>query len=144
VKATATSRNDAASNALPFLIPREEAALCPDWNESHDVAAPEQLIGSRLHPIAGVAAARRGYGMPTQLRVTEGYTGLMRAACRHYAACAVTFFTYGTLVVQAAQQSILCVAFAASTPSRDRDRHAFKAGAQATRFSRVHIVNIAG
>jgi len=108
VKATTTSRNDAASNALPFLIPREEAAFCPDWNESHDVAAPEQLIGSRLHPIAGVAVARRGYGMPTQHRVTEGYTGLMRAACRHYAARAVTFVTYGTLVVQAAQQSILC------------------------------------
>ena len=99
---------DPTPGAPPRLSATQEDALCRRWHEHHDVTAAEQLVGSHLHLVAGIAVAHRGRGVLTQELIGEGYVGLMRAACRYDPACGTRFATYATWWVQAAiQQSIL-------------------------------------
>jgi RNA polymerase sigma-32 factor len=109
MKVIATASNDRADNTLPPLSVLEEKVLCSRWHERHDIAAAERLIGSHLHVLATIATAHRGCGVRMQELISEGYVGLMRAACRYDPACGTRFVTYATWWMQAAiQQSILC------------------------------------
>ncbi len=75
----------------PMLSAEEERELCRRWRDRQNISAVLQLVGSHLHLIVKIARGCRGYGLPSEDLIGEGYVGLMRAVCRadEPAACAM-------------------------------------------------------
>ena len=66
----------------PLLSAEEERRLAHRWQEAGDSAAFEQLIGSHLRLVVGLAKKARGYGLQTADLIAEGNIGLIEAARR--------------------------------------------------------------
>ena len=88
----------------PLLSAEEERRLAYRWQESGDSAAFEQLIGSHLRLVVGLAKKARGYGLQTADLIAEGNIGLIEAARRFDPDRGNRFSTYAIWWIRAAIQ----------------------------------------
>ena len=88
----------------PLLSAEEERRLAHRWQESGDSAAFEQLIGSHLRLVVGLAKKARGYGLQTADLIAEGNIGLIEAARRFDPDRGNRFSTYAIWWIRAAIQ----------------------------------------
>jgi len=92
---------------LPLLSADTEHSLCRRWIDHHDIAAAHQLAGSHLCLVVKIALGYRGYGLPVEELIGEGYVGLMRAVCRFDPGRGARFATYAVWWVRAAVQQYI-------------------------------------
>ena len=109
--ATATGNNISRYireiRTYPMLNAEEERELCRRWRDRQNISAVLQLVGSHLHLIVKIARGCRGYGLPSEDLIGEGYVGLMRAVCRFDPDHGARFATYAVWWVRAAMQAYI-------------------------------------
>jgi RNA polymerase sigma-32 factor len=90
-----------------MLSAEAERALCYRWCDHHDISAAHQLIGSHPRLVARVGKVYRGYGLPLEDLIGEGYVGMMRALRRFEPDRGVRFASYALWWVRASIQEYI-------------------------------------
>ncbi len=93
--------------SFPMLSAEAERALCCRWRDHYDISAAHQLVGNHLRLVARIVKVYRGYGLPLEDLVGEGYVGMMRALCRFDPDQGVRFASYALWWVRASIQEYI-------------------------------------
>ena len=64
---------------FPMLDAEEEYMLAKNWKERGNLKSAHKLVTSHLRLVAKIAMGYRGYGLPVNELISEGYIGLMQA-----------------------------------------------------------------
>ncbi len=89
---------------FPMLEAGEEYNLAKRWQETGDVRAKEQIVGSHLRLVSKIAQGYRGYGMPLLDLISEGHIGMMKALEKFDPEKGVRFSTYAMWWVKASMK----------------------------------------
>lgn len=96
----------AARNA-PYLAREEERALALRWKNDHDDKARDRIANAHMRLVIAMAAKFRGFGLPLNDLIQEGYIGLLEAAARFEPEREVRFSTYAGWWIRASMQDYI-------------------------------------
>ncbi|GEO85828.1 MULTISPECIES: RNA polymerase factor sigma-32 [Alphaproteobacteria] len=93
--------------AQPYLERQEELDLAIRWKDNHDQEARNRIAHAHMRLVVAMAARFRGFGLPLNDLIQEGYIGLLEAAARFEPAREVRFSTYAGWWIRASMQDYI-------------------------------------
>lgn len=90
-----------------FLNKDEEFELIKNWREKSDKKALEKLVMSHMRFVRKIAYGYRGYGLPVEDMVSEGYLGIMQAVRSFAPERGFKFSTYAGHCIRTALQNFI-------------------------------------
>lgn len=85
----------------------KEFELIDRWKTHKDKKALEQLIGAHSHFVQKIARGYRGYGLPVEDMVSEGYIGIMQAIASFQPERGFRFSTYAWHCIKTCMQNFV-------------------------------------
>lgn len=93
--------------AQPYLEREEELDLAIRWKDDNDQDARNRIAHAHMRLVIAMAAKFRGFGLPLNDLIQEGYIGLLEAAARFEPAREVRFSTYAGWWIRASMQDYI-------------------------------------
>lgn len=93
--------------AQPYLEREEEIDLAKRWKNGQDREARNQIAYAHMRLVIAMATRFRGFGLPLNDLIQEGYIGLLEAAARFDPAREVRFSTYAGWWIRASMQDYI-------------------------------------
>ncbi|KPF42807.1 RNA polymerase factor sigma-32 [Rhizobium sp. G187] len=93
--------------AQPYLEREEELDLAIRWKENDDQAARNRIAQAHMRLVIAMASKFRGFGLPLNDLIQEGYIGLLEAAARFDPGREVRFSTYAGWWIRASMQDYI-------------------------------------
>ena len=91
----------------PYLEREEELDLAIRWKEHDDQAARNRIAQAHMRLVIAMASKFRGFGLPLNDLIQEGYIGLLEAAARFDPGREVRFSTYAGWWIRASMQDYI-------------------------------------
>lgn len=85
----------------------KEFELIERWKNHKDKKALEQLIGAHSHFVQKIAKGYRGYGLPVEDMISEGYIGIMQAIASFQPERGFRFSTYAWHCIKTCMQNFI-------------------------------------
>ncbi|ATN36447.1 RNA polymerase factor sigma-32 [Rhizobium sp. ACO-34A] len=93
--------------AQPYLDREEELDLAIRWKDGNDQKARNRIAQAHMRLVIAMASKFRGFGLPLNDMIQEGYIGLLEAAARFDPAREVRFSTYAGWWIRASMQDYI-------------------------------------
>ncbi len=93
--------------AQPYLDREEELDLAIRWKDENDQQARNRIAQAHMRLVIAMASKFRGFGLPLNDMIQEGYIGLLEAAARFDPAREVRFSTYAGWWIRASMQDYI-------------------------------------
>ncbi|HCL65814.1 MAG TPA: RNA polymerase factor sigma-32 [Rhizobium sp.] len=93
--------------AQPYLERDEELDLAIRWKDRQDQDARNRIAHAHMRLVIAMATKFRGFGLPLNDLIQEGYIGLLEAAARFDPAREVRFSTYAGWWIRASMQDYI-------------------------------------
>ncbi|MCM2396437.1 RNA polymerase factor sigma-32 [Rhizobium sp. S95] len=93
--------------AQPYLDREEELDLAIRWKNGNDQKARNRIAQAHMRLVIAMASKFRGFGLPLNDMIQEGYIGLLEAAARFDPAREVRFSTYAGWWIRASMQDYI-------------------------------------
>ncbi|PZU81220.1 MAG: RNA polymerase factor sigma-32 [Shinella sp.] len=93
--------------AQPYLDREEELDLAIRWKDGNDQNARNRIAQAHMRLVIAMASKFRGFGLPLNDMIQEGYIGLLEAAARFDPAREVRFSTYAGWWIRASMQDYI-------------------------------------
>ncbi|QLF68771.1 RNA polymerase factor sigma-32 [Peteryoungia desertarenae] len=93
--------------AQPYLEREEELDLAIRWKDHNDQGARNRIAQAHMRLVIAMAAKFRGFGLPLNDLIQEGYIGLLEAAARFDPGREVRFSTYAGWWIRASMQDYI-------------------------------------
>lgn len=93
--------------AQPYLEREEELDLATRWKDNNDQDARNRIAHAHMRLVIAMASKFRGFGLPLNDLIQEGYIGLLEAAARFEPAREVRFSTYAGWWIRASMQDYI-------------------------------------
>ncbi|PPJ48963.1 RNA polymerase factor sigma-32 [Rhizobium sp. KAs_5_22] len=93
--------------AQPYLEREEELNLAIRWRDNNDQEARNRIAHAHMRLVIAMASKFRGFGLPLNDLIQEGYIGLLEAAARFEPAREVRFSTYAGWWIRASMQDYI-------------------------------------
>jgi RNA polymerase sigma-32 factor len=93
--------------AQPYLERQEELDLANRWKDDNDQDARNRIAHAHMRLVIAMASKFRGFGLPLNDLIQEGYIGLLEAAARFEPAREVRFSTYAGWWIRASMQDYI-------------------------------------
>lgn len=93
--------------AQPYLEREEELNLAIRWRDNNDQEARNRIAHAHMRLVIAMASKFRGFGLPLNDLIQEGYIGLLEAAARFEPAREVRFSTYAGWWIRASMQDCI-------------------------------------
>ncbi|MBW8319756.1 MAG: carbamoyl-phosphate synthase large subunit [Rhizobium sp.] len=93
--------------AQPYLERQEELDLAIRWKDDNDQDARNRIAHAHMRLVIAMASKFRGFGLPLNDLIQEGYIGLLEAAARFEPAREVRFSTYAGWWIRASMQDYI-------------------------------------
>ncbi len=91
----------------PYLEREEELDLAIRWKEQDDQGARNRIAQAHMRLVIAMASKFRGFGLPLNDLIQEGYIGLLEAAARFDPGREVRFSTYAGWWIRASMQDYI-------------------------------------
>ncbi|RKE79951.1 RNA polymerase factor sigma-32 [Rhizobium sp. AG855] len=91
----------------PYLEREEELDLAIRWKEHDDQSARNRIAQAHMRLVIAMASKFRGFGLPLNDLIQEGYIGLLEAAARFDPGREVRFSTYAGWWIRASMQDYI-------------------------------------
>jgi RNA polymerase sigma-32 factor len=91
----------------PYLEREEELDLAIRWKENDDQGARNRIAQAHMRLVIAMASKFRGFGLPLNDLIQEGYIGLLEAAARFDPGREVRFSTYAGWWIRASMQDYI-------------------------------------
>ncbi|MFN3833828.1 MAG: RNA polymerase factor sigma-32 [Allorhizobium sp.] len=91
----------------PYLEREEELDLAIRWKENDDQGARNRIAQAHMRLVIAMASKFRGFGLPLNDLIQEGYIGLLEAAARFDPSREVRFSTYAGWWIRASMQDYI-------------------------------------
>ncbi|MGX5667178.1 RNA polymerase factor sigma-32 [Rhizobium daejeonense] len=93
--------------AQPYLGREEELDLAIRWKDGNDQNARNRIAQAHMRLVIAMASKFRGFGLPLNDMIQEGYIGLLEAAARFDPTREVRFSTYAGWWIRASMQDYI-------------------------------------
>lgn len=108
MKATSADRHIIKyAMSQPYLEREEELDLAIRWKEHDDQGARNRIAQAHMRLVIAMASKFRGFGLPLNDLIQEGYIGLLEAAARFDPGREVRFSTYAGWWIRASMQDYI-------------------------------------
>ena len=108
MKATSADRHIIKyAMSQPYLEREEELDLAIRWKENDDQGARNRIAQAHMRLVIAMASKFRGFGLPLNDLIQEGYIGLLEAAARFDPGREVRFSTYAGWWIRASMQDYI-------------------------------------
>ena len=91
----------------PYLERQEELDLAIRWKDNNDQDARNRIAQAHMRLVIAMASKFRGFGLPLNDMIQEGYIGLLEAAARFDPGREVRFSTYAGWWIRASMQDYI-------------------------------------